>query len=91
MCCWWYLLKCGKAHEYRPEDSLVGPKVSILLVTQPLCITLLLVEELSLRNKIRKIRKHNSFPTQVRSGNCGNFWNVKNKNKEERINPASPK
>lgn len=39
----WHLLKCGKAHEYRPEDSLVGHKASILLVSQFLCITLLLV------------------------------------------------
>lgn len=39
----WHLLKCGKAPEYRPEDSLVGHEASALLVSQLLCITFLLV------------------------------------------------
>lgn len=41
---------------------------------------------------MRKRKTYNFFfLIQVRSGNCGNFWNVKSKNKEERINPVSPK
>ena len=32
--CWWYLLKCEKAHKYGLKNPVVAHEASILMVTQ---------------------------------------------------------